>query len=77
MKDILVGEGNVHIDRDVITSNNVLTTNCSDLNLDVYGLERLCADVYFNQAGVDRPVELSEARDKTNGAYERAWLRYP
>jgi len=63
-----MGKGNLHIYRDIITSNNVLATNCRDLNLDVYNLERLRADVYLNKAWVDGLVEMSKARNKTNRA---------
>ena len=66
MKRLLIGEDNSHIDRDVIASNNILATNGRDLNLHVYDLERLGADVYLNQAGVSRLVELPETRNKTD-----------
>ena len=64
----LMGKGNPHVDRDVITSNNVLATDGRDLNLDVYYFERLRTNVYFHKAWVGRFVELSEARNKTNRA---------
>lgn len=68
MKRLLIGLGDVHIDRNIITSNNILATNGSDLNLHVYDLERLCADVYLNKAGVNCLIELAEARNKTDRA---------
>ena len=63
-----MGGSNSHIDRDIITSNNVLATNGCDLDLDVYNLERLGADVHLNKTRIDGPVELSETRNETNGA---------
>ena len=66
MKRLLIGWVNLHIDRYVITSNNILATNGCDLNLYIYDLERLGADVYLNKAGVNRFVELSEAGNKTD-----------
>jgi hypothetical protein len=66
VKGLLIGWGNLHIDRDVITSNNILVINGCGLNLHVYDLERLGADVYMNKTGVNRLVELSEARNKTD-----------
>jgi len=67
-KGFPMGGVNLHIDGDVITGDNVLAANSCDLNLDVYNLERLRADVYFDKSRVDRLVELSEARNKTNRA---------
>ena len=63
-----MGKGDLHINRDIITSDNVLATDGRNLNLDVYDFERLRADVYLNKAWVGGFVELSEARNKTNRA---------
>jgi hypothetical protein len=63
-----MGEVNSHINRDVITSNNILATNGCNLNLDIHNFERLRADIYLNKAGISCLVELSETCNKTNRA---------
>ena len=57
-----------HFDVDVVTRDDGLTAYGADLDFDVDDAERLCADVDLDEAGVDRLVELSEARDESDGA---------
>lgn len=58
---------NVHFDVDIVSRDDRLPTNGTNLDLDVDSAQRLCADVDFDETRVDRPVELSKARHETDG----------
>jgi len=58
----------VNFDVDVITSDDCLSSDWANLNLDVDDAQRFSADIDLNQTGVDRLVELSKARHKTDRA---------
>jgi hypothetical protein len=64
-----VKNDDVHLDVDIVASDDALPTDGDDLDFDVYDAERLGADVDLGQAGVDRLVELAEARDKSDGPW--------
>lgn len=46
-----------------------LSSNRTNLNLDVDNTQGLCANVDLNKAGIYRPVELSKAGYEANGAW--------
>ena len=55
-----------HFDIDIITGNDLLPSNGTNLDLDIDNAEGLGADVNLNETGVDGLVELAESRDKAN-----------
>ena len=57
-----------HFDIDVVARDDLLPANGADLDLDVDDAEGLGANVDLHETGVDRLVELSEARDESDGA---------
>ena len=57
----------IHLDVYVVAGNDGLSSNWADLDFDVDNTEGLCADVDLDETRVDRLVELSEARNQTNG----------
>lgn len=60
----------LHFDVDVVAGDDRLSSNRAYLNLDVHNTERLGADVDLDQAGVDGLVELTEASDEADGAWQ-------
>jgi hypothetical protein len=57
----------LHFDIDVVTGDDHLSANRTDLDFDVDDAKGFRADIDLNETGIDRPVELSKARDQTNG----------
>ena len=64
-----IGLGHLHLDIDVITSDDLLSADCADLDLDVDDAQGLGTDVDLDQAWVDRLVELSEPGYQANRSY--------
>jgi hypothetical protein len=69
MRGILnVSDGDcLHFNVDVVTRDDHLSANRADLDLDVDDTKRFRADIDQNETGINRLVELSKARDQTNG----------
>ncbi len=55
-----------HFHVDVISCDNLLSPNRTDLDLNIHDPQALRADIDLNQAGVDRLVEFPEPRNKTD-----------
>jgi hypothetical protein len=51
----------IHLDVDIITSDDRLPTDGDNLDFNVYDAKRLGADIDLDQAWIDCLVELTEA----------------
>jgi hypothetical protein len=60
----------VHLNIDIVPCDNSLSTDGTDLDLDIHNTKPFGADVNLNETGVYRFVELSEASHKTDRTYD-------
>ena len=60
-----------HLNVYVVPCDNLLSANWADLDLDIDHPQRLGADIDLHKARINRLVELSEPRNKSDGTWGR------
>lgn len=64
----------VHLHVNIVSGDNSLSANGTDLNLNIYNTKTLGADVNLDESRIDGFVELSETRNETDRTCSRPTL---